>query len=75
MGFRFQKRIDLGKGIGLNVSKSGVRPSMRTKGGTIGTKGFSIKTGIPGVNYRKSYTGCLVTLFLIFMPVLLFLLK
>ena len=52
MGFRYQKRIKLGKGAGLNVSKSGVSASYRTKYGSIGPKGFSIRTGIPGLTYR-----------------------
>ena len=52
MGFRYQKRINLGKGAGLNLSKSGVSASYRTKYGSIGPKGFSIRTGIPGLTYR-----------------------
>jgi hypothetical protein len=64
MGFRFQKRINLGKGLGLNISKSGISPSFRTKGGTISNKGFSVRTGFPGVTYRKffgkSKSGCMV---------------
>ena len=64
MGFRYQKRIKLGKGLGLNISKSGVSSSFRTKRGTIGSKGFSIRTGIPGLTYRKTFSkssknGCL----------------
>ena len=64
MGFRFQKRINLGKGIGFNISKSGISPSYRSKTGSVSTKGFSIRTGIPGVTYRKTYNksknaGCL----------------
>lgn len=67
MSFRFQKRINLGKGLGLNISKSGISPSLRTKIGTVSTKGFSVKTGISGVNYRKNFSksknsGCIVTL-------------
>jgi hypothetical protein len=52
MGIRYQKRINLGKGGGLNVSKSGVSPSLRTKYGSIGPRGFSIRTVIPGLSYR-----------------------
>lgn len=68
MSFRIQKRINLGKGLGLNVSKSGISPSLRTKGGTISTKGVSIRTGISGVTYRKGFkssksSGCMLTLF------------
>ena len=67
MGFRFQKRINLGKGLGLNISKSGISPSLRTKRGTISTKGFSIRTGVSGVTYSKGFkssksSGCMLTL-------------
>lgn len=58
MGFRFQKRIKLGGGLGLNVSKSGISPSLRTKMGTFSKNGYSVKTGIPGVRYQNS--GCFV---------------
>lgn len=58
MGFRFQKRIRLGGGFGLNISKSGISPSLRTKMGTFGKSGYSLKTGISGVRYQNS--GCLV---------------
>jgi hypothetical protein len=60
MGFRFQKRIKLGGGFGLNISKSGISPSLRTKIGTVSNKGYSIKTGIPGARYQSS--GCMVVL-------------
>lgn len=67
MGIRFQKRINLGKGFGINISKSGITPSLRTKSGSISTKGFSIKTGVPGVTYQKRISsnkssGCMVIL-------------
>ncbi|OOV18629.1 DUF4236 domain-containing protein [Flavobacterium sp. LM4] len=58
MGFRFQKRIRLGGGLGLNISKSGISPSLRTKMGTFSKNGYSNKTGIPGLRYQSS--GCLV---------------
>ena len=79
MGFRFQKRIKLGKGIGLNISKSGISPSIRTKKGSISSKGYSIRTGIPGLTYRKTFSqsskgGCLVV-FLIPLLLIYFLLK
>ena len=79
MGFRYQKRIKLGKGFGLNISKSGISSSYRTKKGTIGSKGYSIRTGIPGLTFRKTFSkssksGCLgfvliliSTVFLMFM--------
>jgi len=56
MSFRFQKRIKLGKGLGINVSKSGFRPSYRSRKGSINSKGFSIRTGIPGLTYRSSFS-------------------
>jgi hypothetical protein len=62
MGFRFYKRINFGKGFGLNISNSGISPSVRTKIGSFSTKGFSIRTGIPGVSYRKTTNsrGCVM---------------
>lgn len=67
MGFRYQKRIKLGKGLGLNISKSGISPSFRTKKGSISSKGYSIRSGIPGLTYRKTFSkssskGCLLIL-------------
>lgn len=58
MGFRFQKRIKLGGGLGLNISKSGISPSLRTKMGTFSKSGYSVKTGISGMRYQNS--GCIV---------------
>ncbi|PIF71604.1 DUF4236 domain-containing protein [Flavobacterium sp. 2] len=58
MGFRFQKRIKLGGGLGLNINNSGISPSFRTKMGTFSKNGYSTKTGIPGLRYQNS--GCLV---------------
>jgi hypothetical protein len=64
MGFRIQKRINLGGGLGLNVGKKGVSTSFRGNGGSFSSKGYSVKTGISGVSYRgtfdKSKSGCLV---------------
>ncbi|MBW1655239.1 DUF4236 domain-containing protein [Flavobacterium quisquiliarum] len=57
MGFRFQKRIKLGGGLGLNINNSGISPSFRTKMGTFSKNGYSTKTGIPGIRYQS---GCLV---------------
>lgn len=64
MGIRFNKRIKIGKGLGLNISKSGINPSYKTKKGSISSKGFSIRTGIPGLTYRKNFksSGCLLSL-------------
>ncbi len=68
MGFKFYRRIKLGKGLGLNASKSGIRASYRNKRGSINSKGYSIRTGIPGLSYGKSFGkrksgGCVLTLF------------
>ncbi|WP_425279965.1 DUF4236 domain-containing protein [Flavobacterium limi] len=74
MGFRFQKRIKLGGGLGLNISKSGISPSLRTKMGTFSKYGYSAKTGIPGLKYQNS--GCLVLfLFTGFLTFLIYTLK
>ncbi len=54
MGFRFYKRINIGGGLGFNVSKSGISPSVRTPLGSFSSKGFSLRTGIPGLSYRSS---------------------
>lgn len=77
MSFRFQKRIKLGGGLGLNLSKSGISPSLRTSKGTISSKRLSVKTGISGVTYQKNFSkaknsGCL--LLFVFSGFLLFLL-
>ncbi|MBF4515502.1 DUF4236 domain-containing protein [Flavobacterium sp. ANB] len=58
MGFRFQKRIRLGGGLGFNISKSGISPSLKTKMGTFSKNGYSLKTGISGVRYQNS--GCMM---------------
>jgi hypothetical protein len=52
MGLRFYKRVNYRDGVGLNVSKSGLSPSARTGLGSFGARGFSIRTGIPGLSYR-----------------------
>jgi len=69
MSFRIQKRINLGKGLGLNISKSGISPSLRTKHGTLSSKGFSVRTGVSGVNYKKQFksskaSGCMLVFFI-----------
>jgi hypothetical protein len=55
MGFRFQRRLNLGGGWGLNAGLSGGSLSYRSRQGSIGTKGFSLRTGIPGLTYRRSW--------------------
>jgi len=70
MGFRYYKRVKLGKGFGLNISKSSIRPSYQSEKGSISSKGFSLRTGIPGLSYRKNFSrssskGCLVVFMLV----------
>ncbi|MEW7279043.1 DUF4236 domain-containing protein [Aquimarina sp. 2201CG1-2-11] len=63
MAFKYYKRIKLGKGFGLNISKSGISPSYRSKIGSISSRGYSIKSGITGLSYKKSFKkrkGCLL---------------
>ncbi len=57
MGLRYQKRVNIGDGVGLNISKSSISPSYRNKYGSVGFKGFSIRTGIPGLSFRSSFGG------------------
>ena len=57
MGFRFHKRVSLGGGLGLNISKSGVSPSYRTRYGSISPRGFSFRTGVAGLTYRSGFGG------------------
>lgn len=53
MGFRFQRRISLGGGLGLNFSGARVSVSRRGRWGGIGSGGVSFRTGIPGLSYRQ----------------------
>lgn len=81
MGFRFQRRLNLTRGMGLNISRSGISPSVRTRFGSFGSKGFSVRTGIPGLSYRrrfskKSDAGLIILLIMVLValvPVLLWL--
>jgi len=71
MAFRFNKWVSLGKGLGLNISKSGITPSYRSRRGSVSSKGYSVRTGIPGLTYRKRLSmtgnnGCLVTFLFLF---------
>jgi len=56
MGFRFQRRIRLGPGMTLNLSKSSASLSFGTRGAryTVGRHGRRVTTGIPGTGL--SYT-------------------
>ncbi|WP_457806095.1 DUF4236 domain-containing protein [Stenotrophomonas maltophilia] len=69
MGFRFQRHIRLGGGWGLNASGSGASLSHRSRHGSVGTRGFSLRTGIPGLSFRQSWgknTGVMALLVLCF---------
>ena len=55
MGFRFQRRLNLGSGFGFNLGKTGASVSRRTSFGSIGTGGFSLRSGIAGFGYRRSF--------------------
>lgn len=70
MGFRYQKRVRLSKNLYLNVGRRGISPGMRTKWGSVNTRGFNIRTGIPGLTYRKSLknSGCMLFM-LVFLTV------
>ena len=57
MGFRFFNRIGGRTGWGVNVSSSGLSSSYRSKYGAFGSKGFSIRTGIPGLSFRSGWGG------------------
>lgn len=61
MGFRFQKRINLGGGVRLNLSKSGVGVSAGVKGARvgIGPKGSRTTLSVPGtgLSYVKESKG------------------
>ncbi len=60
MGFRFFKRIPLGKGLRLNLSPSGASLSIGVPGAwlTLGPYGPSISVGIPGTGiYYRQYLG------------------
>jgi hypothetical protein len=55
MSLIFRRRLALGKNLGLNISKSGISPSYRTKYGSISFKGISMRTGIPGLTMSKRW--------------------
>ena len=80
MGFRVQKRFGGNKGIGFNLSKSGISPSFRSKSGSISFKGFSVRTGIPGLTFRggwktKGYDNFALLLFFLTISLSIFFIK
>jgi len=66
MGLRYYRRVNLGNGLGLNLSKSGVSTSYRAPWGSIGTSGYSIRTGVPGLVYRGGRRDAGLSILLIF---------
>lgn len=56
MGFRYQKRVNISDGLGINISRSGLSPSYRSRYGSIGPKGFSLRTGIPGFTFKSGFS-------------------
>ncbi len=57
MGFRFQKRFRIFKGLTLNLSKSGTSWSLGGKGAPVNVRGDKVtgNAGIPGtgISYRQ----------------------
>jgi len=57
MGFRFQKRIRIFKGLTVNLSKSGTSWTVGGKGASINVRGDKVTgtAGIPGtgISYRE----------------------
>jgi len=58
MGFRFRRSIRLGKGLRINVSKSGTSLSVGHRGATVnfGPKGEKVTVGLPGTGLSYSKT-------------------
>lgn len=61
MGFRFRKTVNLGKGLRLNLSKSGISTSVGPRGAsmTFGKNGTYANLGIPGtgISYHQRIGG------------------
>jgi hypothetical protein len=55
MGFRFNKRIKIAKGVNINLSKSGVGVSAGVKGlrAGVGPRGARVTASIPNTGIRK----------------------
>lgn len=51
MGLQWRKRVGVGKGTGINLSKTGVSASKQGKRGSIGTRGGSVRLG-KGLSWR-----------------------
>ena len=52
MGFRFNKRVRLGKGTGLNLSKSGASVSKKIGGVTLNSRGGGSVRVAKGLSFR-----------------------
>ncbi|CAK0759977.1 DUF4236 domain-containing protein [Gammaproteobacteria bacterium] len=61
MGFRFEKRIRLVKGLTLNLSKTGVSLTVGIPGASVnlGKDGLTGNAGLPGtgLSYREKLSG------------------
>ena len=60
MGFRFQKRLRIFKGLTLNLSKSGTSWTLGGRGASVNVRGNKLtgNVGLPGtgLSYRRSVT-------------------
>ena len=55
MAIRVQRRLKVRGGLGVNVGKSSGSVSYRSRFGSLGTKGYSVRSGIPGLYWRGSW--------------------
>lgn len=72
MPFRYQRRINFGGGWGFNLSLRGISTSYRSRYGSVGPRGFSFKTGIPGLTFHQSWKGFGILEFVVFSCLLVF---
>lgn len=52
----FFRRLKLFGNTGLNVGKTGVSVSKRGRAGSVGTDGFTVKTGVKGLGFRFKWS-------------------
>lgn len=61
MGFRFRRTIGLGKGVRLNLTKTGISTTVGPQGSkfTTGTHGTTVSAGLPGsgLHYSQKIAG------------------
>jgi len=56
MGFRFRKRLNIFKGLGLNLTGRGIGASIRNRFGSVNSRGrYTIRTGIPGLTWHGNF--------------------